>query len=114
MANTERLAALQKVRAAETAIDGALRGPLSDDEKSALVKLDAVLEQLEDSLIVDEIQEQVASIRESASMLTETVEAINRANSRIASTLSIVETAAKAVDALGQIVSIATAHGLLG
>jgi hypothetical protein len=115
MANTERFAALQRVRAAEKAVDGALALPgVSDEDRSVLTKLEFTLEQLEDSLILDDITSQVASIRDAASKLTETVGDIDKASAQISSTLSVVEQAAEAVGALADIVSLASSHGLLG
>lgn len=114
MANTERLAALQKVRIARNAVQEALVNPaLSSDDKASLEGLVSDLDDLEDSLILGDISDKVETITEDGAKLNETVTEMTAAASKLAKELSLVEDAAKAVSGLAAVVSLAASHGLL-
>lgn len=114
MANTERLAALQKVRLAHDAIDKArLQDSLSSDDQSGLTRLAFLLDNLEDTLILEDIAAHVDAIKEAAGALTSTVTSMKQASTVIASDLSLVNDAAGALGALATIVSVGVSHGLV-
>jgi hypothetical protein len=114
MANTERLAALEKVRTARNAIQAALISPaLSTEDKPSLEGLVSDLDDLEDSLILGDISDKVETITEDSANLSETVTGLAAAATRLAKELSLVEDAAKAVSGLAEVVSLAASHGLL-
>jgi hypothetical protein len=114
MANTERLAALEKVRTARNAIQVALINPaLSGEDKPSLEGLVSDLDDLEDSLILGEISDKVDIITKDGANLNETVAALSAATTKLSKELSLVEDAAKAVSGLAAVISLAASHGLL-
>jgi len=114
MANTERLAALQKVRIARNAVQAArARTGLTDEEQTALTKLFFDLDDLEDSLILEEISEQVTALRADAKDLTEVAGRIKAIDGALAKEAALVEDAAKAINGLVQVVTAAASAGLI-
>jgi hypothetical protein len=114
MSNTERLAVLQKVRIAHDAVEGdRVQNSLAGDEQTALTKLAFLLDDLEDTLILQDITTQVESIKAAAANLTDLVASMKQASAAIAKDLSLVNDAAGAVSALATIVSLGVSHGLV-
>jgi hypothetical protein len=114
MANTERLAALARVRLARNAVQAA-RGQagLSPEDQSRLVLLFADLDDLEDQLILRDISEDVDSIRKDATELKDVVAGMASSATKLGRELGLVDDAAKAVGALAEVVSLASSHGLV-
>ena len=114
MANTERLAALVKVRVARNAVQTAQgQVGLSSEDQSRLVSLFADLDDLEDLLILEDITEKVESIRKDATELKEVVAGMTSSATKLKRELSLVDDAAKVVVVLAEVVSLAAAHGLV-
>jgi hypothetical protein len=114
MANTERLAALVKVRLARNTIQDTLANPnIVASDRDSLQSLVFALNDLEDTLILDDLTESVDAIREDSDRLSKVVAAMRAAGTQMAQEAAIVDTAAKAVGGLAQLVSVAVAHGLV-
>lgn len=114
MANTERLAALQKVRIARNVVQAArAKAGLTADEQTALTKLFFDLDELEDSLILEEISDKVDSMRTGAKDLADVAGQVKNAHAALAKEVSLVEDAAKAVHGLVQVVTAAASAGLI-
>jgi len=114
MANTERLAALARVRLARNAIQVAQgQVGLSSDEQSRLVSLFADLDDLEDLLILEDISENVESIRKDADELKDVAASMSASANKLTRELSLVDDAAKAVAGLADVVALASSHGLV-
>ena len=115
MANTERLAAIQKVRLAYNAAQDARQRPgLTGAEQATLLNLALSLEDVEDDLILMDLSDHIEAISQAATGLKAAVDAISVAQSHIAHEVALVADAAKAIDGLASVLSTATAHGLLG
>jgi len=115
MANTERLAALQKVRLAYNAAQEARQRPhVTPAEQTALTKLAFSLEDIEDDLILEDLASHIDAITQAAAGLKTTVDTISAAQSHISHEVGLVADAAKALDGLASVLSTAAAHGLLG
>jgi len=114
MANTERLAALQKVRVARNAVQAArTKTGLSPEDQTALTKLFFDLDDLEDSLILEEISEKIDSLTTDAKDLAKVASEIKNAHAALAKEAALVEDAAKAVNGLVQVVTAAVSAGLI-
>jgi hypothetical protein len=114
MANTERLAALARVRLARNAIQMAQGQPgLASDDQSRLVSLFADLDDLEDLLILQDISENVDSIWKDATELKEVVAGMASSATKLGRELGLVDDAVKAVAALAEVVVLASSHGLV-
>ncbi len=114
MANTERLAALQKVRIARNAVQAArAKAGLTADEQTALTKLFFDLDDLEDSLIIEEISDKVDAMRADAKNLAEVAGKVKDAHAALAKEVALVEEAAKAVNGLLSVVTAAASAGLI-
>jgi hypothetical protein len=114
MANAERLAALDKVRLARNAVQDTLANPnVVAPDRDSLESLVFALNDLEDTLILDNLTESVEAMREDGDRLSKVVAAMRAAGTQMAQEASIVNTAAEAVGGLAQLVSVALAHGLV-
>ena len=114
MANTERLAALQKVRIARNAVQTArATSGLTTDDQSTLTKLFFDLDDLEDVLILEEIGDKVDSMTADAKDLAKVAGEIKNASAALAKVVKQVEDAAKAVSGLMQVVTAAASAGLI-
>ena len=114
MANTERLAALQKVRMARNAAQAARATPgLTADDQTTLTKLFFDLDDLEDVLILEEISDKVDTMTADAKDLAQVAGEIKNANAALAKVAKLVEDAAKAISGLVQVVTAAASAGLL-
>ena len=114
MANTERLAALQKVRIARNAAQAArAKTGLTADDQTALTKLFFDLDDLEDVLILEEISDKIDSLRKDSKDLAEVARQVKNAHSALAKEAALVEAAAKAINGLVQVVTAAASAGLL-
>ena len=114
MANTERLAALARVRIARNAVQAAQgQGGLSSEDQSRLVSLFADLDDLEDLLILEDISEKVESIRKDATELKGVAAGMAASATKLTRELGLVDDAAKAVGILAEVVSLASSHGLV-
>jgi hypothetical protein len=115
MANTERLAAIQKVRLAYNAAQEARQRPdVTPAEQTTLTKLAFSLEDVEDDLILEDLASHIDAITQAAVGLKAAVDAISAAQSHIAYEVALVADAAKAINGLASVLSTAAAHGLLG
>ena len=114
MANTERLAALQKVRIARNAVQAArAKAGLTASGQTALTKLFFDLDELEDSLILEEISDKVDSMRSDAKDLADVAGQVKKAHAALAKEVSLVEDAAEAVNGLVQVVTATASAGLI-
>jgi hypothetical protein len=114
MANTERLAALQKVRIARNAVQATRNAlGLAPEDQTALTRLFFDLDDLEDSLILEEISEKIDSLATDAKDLAKVASEIKDAHAALAKEAALVEDAAKAVNGLVQVVAAAASAGLL-
>jgi hypothetical protein len=114
MGDTERLAALSKVRVARNAVQAARANDgLSPDAQSGLTKLYFDLDDLEDLLILEDITDKLATIQNDAADLKQSVAAMGGAADKLAKELSLVDDAAKAIGGLAKVVALAASHGLI-
>lgn len=114
MANTERLAALQKVRIARNAVQAArVKAGLTPEDQTALTRLFFDLDEVEDSLILDDIRDKVDSMRTDAKDLAEVAGQVKNAHAALTKEAALVEDAAKAVNGLVQVVTAAASAGLI-
>lgn len=114
MANTERLNALQMVSTARKAI-GDARGQegLTDSQQKLLDDTYSELEELEDTLVHEDIQDSIKTLQKSEDDLTSLVGRMKRSTDTIRDLSKNVDIAAKAVGALADIVAKAVSAGLL-
>jgi hypothetical protein len=114
MADTERLAALQKVRTARNAVQAArATAGLSTDEQSALTKLYFDLDDLEDSLILEALSNRIDAMGADAKDLASVAAKVKEASGALDREMTLVEDAAKAIQGLVQVVAAAASAGLL-
>src|ERR1035438_9475628 len=114
MANTERLNALQNARMRRNAVQAARAFPsLPAQAQAALTGLVTDLDDLEDTLILEEIQGKIQQITQDSQDLAQQAAKINAVSAQFAKEMALVAEAAKAVDGLAQIISTAASSGLL-
>ena len=114
MANTECLNTLELVRQAKKAVASAeLNKDLTPDQRNTLVGLYWDLEDLEDKLILQDISKQVDVLTSDASDLANLTANMDKSVAQLSVVADTVNVAAKAVGALVQIASTASAAGLI-
>ena len=114
MANTERLAALAKVRTARNAIQDVLAAEnVSAADRTSLQGIVFDLNELEDLLILADISEKVDALRTDSDDLGKTVAAMTAAGDKVAKAVALVDVAAKALGGLADVVAMAASHGLI-
>src|ERR1035438_10167349 len=114
MANTERLNALQKVRTARNAVQEArAQSNLPAQAQVALTELFTALDNLEDTLILEELQGKIQQIKQDSQDLAQQAAKIKAVSAKLAKEMALVAEAAKAVDGLAQILATAASSGLL-
>jgi len=114
MANTERLAALAKVRTAKNAIDDCRADTaIPPEDRAQLERAYNALDAVEDDLILQEIGDHVDELKAASVALGQVTANMNTAIAQIQKVVVLVADAAQALKALANIAAAATAAGLL-
>ncbi len=114
MANTERLAAIRLLREAKNAASSARFDPATPaSARGALETAHGLLHRLEDSLILDEVADNVANIEKQGKELESIADDIKKAVEELEGIADKINKAAKAVGVLATIAAKAASSGLL-
>ncbi len=114
MANTERLAVLQKIREAKKAAAEAHSTPgLAGNQLKLLEDLQLDLENQEDTLIMEVIDEKIAALREAGTRLESVAQKISKETEKLQKVADLVDKAAKAIKILADIIAKVGSLGVL-
>ncbi len=114
MANTERLKALQMVSTARKAVaEEREKDGLTESQQKLLDDVYSQLEDMEDTLVHEDIQDSIKSLQDAESALAGLVGRMKRSTDTIKELSKTVDTAATAIGALAQIVTTAVSAGLM-
>jgi hypothetical protein len=114
MANTERLKALQMVSTARKAVgEEKEKDGLTDSQQKLLDDVYSQLEDMEDTLVHEDIQDSIKNLQDAENALASLVGRMKRSTDTIRELSKTVDTAATAIGALAQIVTTAISAGLV-
>jgi hypothetical protein len=114
VADTERLAALRKVRTARDAADAALADPtLTPSARTQAQKAWDDLDTLEGDLILQDLGQKLQEIQSSASDLQLLATQMQGSAASLANLASLIGDVAQAVGGLAEIAALAAQHGLV-
>jgi hypothetical protein len=104
MANTERLKVLAAVREARNGVEDLLEKPtITDRGRALLERLEQLLDQAEDELILEELSEEVDAIESTSKEIRKVVVKMKSAEQKIQKLVDAVDKAAKALKILADI-----------